>query len=446
MKPVSRHALKHVLRILVIFAGTALMLGGQSLYQYWYSPIKTNEQAVCANEAATGHERSTVRDVALGRHEDKTEVRLYGRISYLPSADAFYLRDGAFNVRLDVSDCRNVKIFKAAETPVFVKGAVYRQDGEPAVEVDGIGTDAPVWVHDVFGAGLYLYFGVIIAVVTAVLAFLGWLLILIGVRQPKPEMPLEKRRTRQAGNSVLAAVAAPVLWFLNPIIGFLYHGAGLYLGWKGLKSPKRTVAIVGLTLCAAGIVAVPILRIALGAAAKPAEPDFYRFLEVENFASSRSASGTLETRRYRNEKSGFSLRLPKGWTIEENAAGGPQVFFYSPKPDEVGGKPFTANINVISGPNEGKTAEELRQLLKTQLESLKGSAVVEEGAIASEDRTIGLTIGLRFPIQGVAVRNLILIAEGGGNLHVLTATALDSTWSLHEQEIRDSLATVRVKT
>ena len=281
---------KVILRWVVLIGLTALLLLAPRLYR---TPLKAGEQVTCPNQAAEGYTPATLEDAVLGHGFDTNpKITLNGTISYSSANDRFYLRDGAFLVPLDVPGCTEMDIYKRGDVLVFIKGTAATVDGRTMVTLDGIHTSAPVWMQNAYNLGLELTIGIAVALVLflmiGVVKLIRWFLVLIGLKQPavpKPPIDPEVLNERQAGASLLAGIVGPIFWFLNPFLGILYQGMCLYSGWKGLRSTKRVVAIIGISLCLASFIIMPLVLGALGLFSHASEPNFFLY-NLEDFPSS----------------------------------------------------------------------------------------------------------------------------------------------------------------
>lgn len=292
--PVNIKYIKKIVIIFSILVGTSALftIASTVIYFEHYSPIKSEEgDIVCSNKAETGYAESTVKDAVLGHGVDNNaKIKLSGKISYSATAGSFYLRDGAFILPLDLSTCADADVYKMnRETLIFTGGVISRANSGATLRVDGIRNNMPVWMQIMFNAGIYgwigAFFGAIILLFRGSSRLINWLLTAIGLRHQKSEseIPAEAKDNRDAGSSVLAGIFAPLLWGANPIIGAIWLGFGIYSGWKGMQSEKKKIALIGLILCSAELIILPIISIFFGWFSAAPEPNLVKNIFIDNF-------------------------------------------------------------------------------------------------------------------------------------------------------------------
>lgn len=447
MKPVIVRALKRIGTPIILIGSTVLLLAAPRIYRSG-TPIPLDTEAACPSQTETGHTAVTVKDLAFDYAARPVKVKTTGLISWSPAAEAFYLRDGIFSLKLDAYGCADMGIFKRNdETPVFVKGVITVRDGEPVLWIDGISVDLPAWVKVLFSAGLILLAFSVILVIVSFFQLLGWLLIVIGIRHPKPPTPaqIEAAKDRQAGASVLCGLFAPAIWLLNPVLGAAYGGLGIHKGLQGLRSSKRTVAVVGIVMCGAGFVAMPIV-LAFNSRLYEVQGRMAQTMIIESFESATGTAEVLERLPYVNEDIGISIRLPKGWTLDASGKEGPPLVANAPGADlTAGGEPLAANIFLKHGPAEGQTAAKMAESLKEKVLGLKdGAALIGKNEIEDGHGGTFHWIEANLKIAGEEIHIVDVLFEGNGDIYFVEATSLASAWNLHGPGILESLATLRV--
>jgi hypothetical protein len=261
MKPLLVLTFKRILGLALLGGLMFLLLTVPTIYWARTTSLPEDVKVDCRAQTESDHEATTVKEAVLDYAVRSVKVKMDGWVSWSPAAGAFYLRDGVYGIRLDDGGCVNADVLKdGRERLVFVKGVTVIEDGEPVLRIDGIHPGLPLWAQIAYNAGVWFFLVLLIIVGAWFFKLLGWLLVVIGSRQPKPNTPerIAAGKNARAGSSIQIAVLAPLVWYFNPIIGVAYSGLGIYRGWQGLKSSKRTVAIIGLILCGAGLIAIPI--------------------------------------------------------------------------------------------------------------------------------------------------------------------------------------------
>jgi hypothetical protein len=430
----------------LLFLGAAYAM----LLAPWFwrlaSPIGPDAEAGCPTQTETGHTDLTVKDLALDFVARPVKVKTSGLISWSPAEESFVLRDGVYGLRLDAYGCDGMEIFKGgAETPVFVKGVIVVEDREPVLQIDGIKRDAPPWIKIFFIAGMFFSAIAVGTAIGGIFRFLGWLLIVIGIRHPKPKTPeqIAAEKDRQAGMSVLMGVFAPFLWLLNPVIGIAYHGLGIRYGLKGLRSSKRKAAIVGLIFCGIGLVAMPLVLVLnsgiMQAQTNPAQTF------IEDFTASSGRSEALERKPYLNGNAGFSIRPPKNWTVDESAMDKGLVGFVSQEEKKDSkGKPAKTNILVAFGPAGGETVDDGIPKIRESIEAKKDIVLNSEQEYVMRHGATAYLVDVTSGNDADAVRSLTLFAVRDDRIFVVEASALASGWDADEGILRESLETLRL--
>lgn len=446
MHPVLGKTLRRIGGFALFLGLTVLLLAAPRIYRSGtVTPLGT--EAECPSQTETEHTSVAVKDLVFDYAARPVKVKTSGLISWSPAAEAFYLSDGILSLRLDAYGCAGMGIFKKSdETPVFVKGVITVEDGEPVLWIDGIRVDLPAWIKTLFSAGILFCLFALAVVIGSVFRFLGWLLIVIGMRHPKPltAAQIEAAKDREAGSSVLIGLFAPIFWLINPVLGAAYGGGGLYHGWRGLRSSKRIAAVVGIILCGAGFIVMPIASTFIGRL-QEVQGRFAQTMLIEEFESATGTAEVLERRPYVNEDIGISVRLPKGWNVDESGKLGAPLVVHAAAADlDAAGEPFTANMYLNYGPAEGHTAVEAVGLIKDKIAKQKDAALVGEKSVEDGRGGTHHWIEATAKIAGNEFRIIEVISEGNGDLYILEATSLASVWSLYEPGIRASLETLRV--
>jgi len=261
----------------------------------------------------------------------------------------------------------------------------------------------------------------------------------------------------KATTSLVLGIIGLIAWFI-PLIGAPITIIGLIFGIKGLKSLKRGVAIAGIVLCSIGLFAT-VVNASIGAyqgatgqnylvnkflnrdtqQESPAQPTSQQ--PQQQKAPQDSIPGVLERQPYSNAQYGFKINAPKGWRVDESGQLGTIVFFLNTKPDQEGGNPFSANINVTTGSTQGYDLDgyvsATKDLLPKVLQNYKSTDNRKVNINGMQAQIIGGTF-----MQGVfPLRNLQLIVVKDGQAYVVTGTVLESTWNQYKDLIESSLMT-----
>ncbi len=165
----------------------------------------------------------------------------------------------------------------------------------------------------------------------------------------------------------------------------------------------------------------------VGCSSKPA---------AQPLGSSTAAPAGLSATVY--AASGFSIRPPQGWTKNDSGKLGAKVFFFGPRQLD-----FTVNINVVSESARGTNVDQYVQAGKPQLaQALTGYTQVEDRSLTVNGQPAHI-LGGTFKQGAFKLRNRQLFVVRNDVAYVVTATALESTWSTYEALIDASIKTFR---
>ncbi|MFZ5438081.1 MAG: DUF4190 domain-containing protein [Patescibacteria group bacterium] len=265
--------------------------------------------------------------------------------------------------------------------------------------------------------------------------------------------------------SLVLGIIGLIAW-LVPLIGAPITIIGLFLGIMGLKSIKRSMAIVGIVLSSIGLFAT-IVNVSIEAYQGEVGKNYLinKFLNGENYkkniaqpspqqlqqqtTSQNNVPDTLEKQPYYNTKHGLKLNVPKGWRIDESGQFNLIVAFINTEtdwenyPSKEEAFPFNTNITVGSESAQGydldgyiNVAQESFKLL-TDYKSIENKKVTVNGM---QSQILGGT----FTQGGVTFRILQLAVEKNGQIYVVTGTTLESTWSQYKDLIESSLMTLTI--
>ena len=152
---------------------------------------------------------------------------------------------------------------------------------------------------------------------------------------------------------------------------------------------------------------------------------------------------------YANDPLGFSIAVPLHWSVDESGTGGTVVIFRNSEADLAGGRPFYANINIISGPaqyNDHRDIDDTVQEIKNAMPETVGAFnVLEDEATTTSLGESMYLLGATFLENGSSLRVLQAIAVGRNNIYEVTATALASTWSEYESAFMAAIRSFQVE-
>ncbi|HTM68232.1 MAG TPA: hypothetical protein VL426_02930 [Candidatus Binatia bacterium] len=418
------------------------LFGGMIAYGTLFTPVKGDEGPTCAGQHTTGHKRVTVAEIARNEEAPGALVKAYGKLDRSAASDVFYLRDGAYAVRLDVAGCEDLEAFERGEFPAFVKGRVVTRDGVSFVRVDGMAQDAPWLVRYAFDASAFFGLAFLFALVLAFFRGVGWFLRLIGFSKRKaPKAVTEEQLQRRAGSSVLTGLFAPVVWAINPFVGAYSSVEGIVSGVKGLRSKKRAAAIAGIVLCCLTAIVSPLAFLAAGVY-QDSEGFFLRPL-IERFPEPRMKQPPrlIEKEPYVDAKEGFSVRLPLDWETGDGSGFGLTFLAYAPEEDKTPeGKTFTPNLTLLSGPSEGFDAKKSAEaIIAGRMKTIGDFRLHEDEALPAENGHERWLVGGSGVSDGNDLRTLGIIEIANGRGYFLEATTLFSAWQEHQEAIRQSL-------
>ncbi|MDO8516109.1 MAG: hypothetical protein Q7S28_02565 [bacterium] len=441
---------KHILKIAGIWVALSaligLLLATPVLYLNAHSDSSGGRHAICGVESPDARD-TDLEQIALNLdYWDHQPAAVSGKLSYAPSRETFYLRDGIFVLPLDVSDCQNLDVFKKGETPVAVKGIVANDGDSPLLVVTDLGEMVPDWAQMMFNAGIWGGIFILIGLCGELGKLLRWFLVLIGLMKPKPELSpdeVEKIKERKAGMMVIYGIFTPLVWFVNPIAGAGLQILAVVSGLSGFQSQKRKVAIVGAILCGTGLIVMTFVSVGLGLFKDP-QMNFYG-----SGTSTAEPTGQelLELKPYINNDLHFSIHQPKGWTPDESEKGG--VSFKGPQIDTVDGKPVYAEMGIAVISVKGLTANDLADFATGFKEGVAGNdksfTVVEEGShLLAGGRLDVYSMLATNEEKGVGKKGILVFIAKNDAIYMIGGAMPTATWDTYRQVIEDSLRTVEV--
>lgn len=437
--------LKKIAGWLVFIAAITLLSVSPPLYFRYANGSWEGRQAFCGTGQAEAEETDLREIVLHPEYWDSQRVLVTGELSYASDRGMFHLRDETSVLPLDTSGCQGLEAFKEDEVPVFVRASVARNGDEPILVADGVRESAPGFVQTAFSAGLLGILAVWGLIAAGILWLVKRFLIFIGVMKKKPALLPEEIAAKKAGSLLLAGIFAPVLWYLNPFFGAGYTIAALIRGWRGLRSSKRTVAIVGMTLCVTGLVVMSVVSLGFGWFEKPGL-NFYHLI-ASSIETEPTGKEPLELEPYVNDKWHFSIHPPKGWTeFTEDPKLPPNL--RGPQDGTLKEEPFYPEIKfgvatlAELGVKDG--AEAVKEFKKLMLKSEGYSLVSEEVWTLAGGRIEAESIEFLDTQEGYDRHVLALFVVSGGDFHIIGTDMPADRWERHGPLIRDSLRTLEV--
>ena len=157
-----------------------------------------------------------------------------------------------------------------------------------------------------------------------------------------------------------------------------------------------------------------------------------------------SQSPDLLGPRYSDSINGFEIRPPSGWTVDQSGLLGTKVIFYSTTPDLHGKTPFSASINVLTGPAQDSTLEEIVGPSREQVaQILTDFTLLEETSLivnGLEAHIFEYTYSLGvFPLR---VMQMLVIYED--SVYAITTGSLEAAWDKYEGVFEASLGSFRI--
>ncbi len=147
---------------------------------------------------------------------------------------------------------------------------------------------------------------------------------------------------------------------------------------------------------------------------------------------------------YSDSTNGFEIRPPSGWTVDQSGLLGTKVVFYSKTPDLHGKTPFSASINVLTGPAQDSTLEEIIGPSREQVaQILTDFTLLEETSLivnGLEAHIFEYTYSLGvFPLR---VMQMLVVYED--RVYAITTGSLEAAWDKYEGVFEASLGSFRV--
>ncbi len=435
------------------FAGWAAFLSATALlvsapYLYWSirSGSSDGPRAECGATYAEGR-TTDLQDIIL--HPDYwnlQQITLSGVLRYSAAEETFTLRDGAFSLPLDVSDCQGLEAFKGGGIPVLVSGRFSSDGAAPALEVTDLRGSVPILLRILFTAGIFNVFFIMLMIVGGFLRLLVWLLTLIGVVKKRPAPSPEEMKEKDAGSALLFAIAAPLLWIFNPFAGAELHAYGLVSGWRGLASKKRRVASAGLILCGLGIVVMTAVVLGAGWLQKPLIEGYSGSLG--NTPVSPTGRETLELKPYVSDSFAFSLHPPKGWTVNEKGGADSPIVFDGPAQGASQGKPFHPQIKtafIAAAAIQAKSADDAAQFFSKELiRTYKDFSSTIESQALSGDRLDTRVLEATYTDAGVKNHALAVLAMKNAVIYFIGSSMPAEKWDANVDVIRQALMTLEI--
>ena len=157
-----------------------------------------------------------------------------------------------------------------------------------------------------------------------------------------------------------------------------------------------------------------------------------------------SQSPDLLGPRYSDSINGFEIRPPSGWTVDQSGLLGTKVIFYSTTPDLHGKTPFSASINVLTGPAQDSTLEEIVGPSREQVaQILTDFTLLEETSLivnGLEAHIFEYTYSLGvFPLR---VMQMLVVYED--SVYAITTGSLEAAWDKYEGVFEASLRSFRI--
>ena len=147
---------------------------------------------------------------------------------------------------------------------------------------------------------------------------------------------------------------------------------------------------------------------------------------------------------YSDSMNGFEIRPPSGWTVDQSGLLGTKVIFYSTTPDLHGKTPFSASINVLTGPAQDSTLEEIVGPSREQVaQILTDFTLLEETSLivnGLEAHIFEYTYSLGvFPLR---VMQMLVVYED--SVYAITTGSLEAAWDKYEGVFEASLGSFRI--
>lgn len=152
------------------------------------------------------------------------------------------------------------------------------------------------------------------------------------------------------------------------------------------------------------------------------------------------ASTVIAQQTYHNEKYGFSIQPPSGWTVDESGLMGTAVIFIGPTKED-----FTVNINILVEDAQGMTLDEYISASKPQLSQiLTNYQLVSEGSkvIGGLD-TYALVYTHTMGVFDLEVKQVALLEDD--KAYVITFTALQSNYDEYLPAFEASVETFKIE-
>lgn len=433
-----------------------------ALYYRHVSGNKDGRSAVCAIERqqySTGgdidpllnYQRTSLQEIFFdSTHKNLEKVIVSGNLRYIKKENTFYLRDGVFLIPLNISGCQQLAQFKKdGENFVTVAGIVSLNDGELLLSVTGLRDTIPGWMQIII-TFVFIIIGPLIwyLIFWALFRGLSWILIKLGIKK-KPEpvaTSVQKTSEKKAGWSLVLAVIALPLWFLNPYVGILLQLFGIYLAYLARTSEKKKIAFIGGTISGVGLVLMLFIFIGLGKFGIAPKVNFFNF--SLDLTPEPTGTEILDIDPYINSRWHFSIHSPKNWIPDDKTPDtGFALVFRGPKEDSIDGKSFSPEIKISLIPaqslNVSKVEDVLAPLEKSLKKQYKDVVIIndnEQTLLSGHISSVYIEASYTNDAH-VFTHSLIIITLRSNLMYAIGADIPADKWNKYEKVIRDSLGT-----
>lgn len=260
--------------------------------------------------------------------------------------------------------------------------------------------------------------------------------------------------------SIIAGIVGAISFFmpfpkgtpalLTSGIMLLFILTGLVCGILGLKSSRRTLAIIGTILGVLELivfVSLVLFGVFLGAVMRLNALNQKQGAVVSPTAQASEGAlpqNTLASLFYSSKDGSFAITPPQAWTTDDSGKLGTRVIFLSGKTDTEGTASFASNINIVSESAKGLGLDDyVKAQLKLMPTVLQSYTMVHDDALTLNGMPVHL-IEATYSHAPVNLHILQLITVKNGKAYTVTATALDSTWYRYQDILNQSLRTFKL--